>query len=147
MSDFWDLADAMVTSLSTITGLLFTLAFQPLPQVIYSKSATTGGNVLGLDRFTGDFINALAVVSWALPTDNTTVYAAVQQLFEDAVAKAKSTGVWNEFIYLNYAASWQKLITSYGQANKNFLQSVGKKYDPNSMFQKAVPGGFKLATP
>lgn len=146
MSDFWDLADAMVTSLSTITGLLFTLTFQPLPQVIYSKSAATGGNVLGLDRFTDDFINALAVVSWALPTDDATVYAAVQQLFDDAVAKAKSMGVWNEFIYLNYAAPWQKPITSYGQANKNFLQSVSKKYDPNSLFQKAVPGGFKLAT-
>lgn len=70
--------------------------------------------MLGLDRFTGDFINALAVVSWALLTDNTTVYAAVQQLFDDAVAKAKSTGVRNEFIYLNYAAPWQKPITSYG---------------------------------
>jgi len=55
-------------------------------------------------------------------------------------------GVWNEFIYLNYAAPWQKPITSYGQANKNFLQSVSKEYDPNSLFQKAVPGGFKLAT-
>ena len=102
--------------------------------------------MLGLDRFTDDSINALAVVSWALPTDDATVYAAVQQLFDDAVAKAKSMGVWNEFIYLNYAAPWQKPITSYGQANKNFLQSVSKEYDPNSLFQKAVPGGFKLAT-
>jgi hypothetical protein len=102
--------------------------------------------VLGLDRFTDDLINALAVVSWALPTDDATVYAAVQQLFDDAVEKAKSMGAWNEFIYLNYAAPWQKPITSYGQANKNFLQSVSQKYDPNSLFQKAVPGGFKLAT-
>ncbi|OCK78514.1 putative oxidoreductase [Lepidopterella palustris CBS 459.81] len=146
MSAFYSLVDATVTSLSHVTDLLFTLTYQPLPYTLYSKSGATGGNVLGLDRFSADFVNALAVVSWALPSDDAVVYAAVQQLFEDGEALAKSMGVWNEFVYLNYAAQWQKPVSGYGETNRAFLEEVSMEVDPGGLFQTQVPGGFKLAT-
>ncbi|KAF2802245.1 FAD-binding domain-containing protein [Mytilinidion resinicola] len=145
MAELYALADAMVTDLNThVLGLLFTMTYQPLPHAIYSKSAAS--NVLGLDRFTDDFINLLAVVSWQLASDDATVYTAVEKLFGDAEAAAKQRGLWNEFVYLNYAASWQKPITGYGEESKAFLESVSEVYDPGQLFQVGVPGGFKLAT-
>ena len=146
LSGIFDLANSAAVDLVTVAGLIFTMTHQPLPYAIYSKSATTGGNVLGLDRFQDDFINVLFTLSWTLPTDNARVEARIQQLENDIVALEKQKGVYNEFIYLNYAAEWQNPIAGYGAANVAFLKSVSKKYDPSGLFQKAVPGGFKLGT-
>lgn len=36
------------------------------------------------------------------------------------------------------------VIESYGPENVKFLQAVSRKYDPDHVFQRLVPGGFKL---
>ena len=144
MSQLWDLADTTATELILVTGLIYTMTLQPLPYTIYSKSAATGGNILGLDRFDEDLINVLFTLSWLLPTDNATIEAAVQKLESDILALEKEMGVYNEFVYLNYAAEWQDPIAGYGEDNVEFLKGVSKKYDPNGVFQTGVPGGFKL---
>lgn len=48
------------------------------------------------------------------------------------------------FEYLNYAAPFQNPLASYGAHNLQFLKEVSKKYDPDQIFQRLVPGGFKL---
>jgi hypothetical protein len=146
MSQAWDLADATAKQLITVVGLVYTMTLQPLPYTIYSKSAATGGNVLGLDRFHEDLINMLFTLSWQLPTDNARVEAAMQKLESDILALEKKMGVFNEFVYLNYAAQWQDPLAGYGAENVAFMRSVSKKYDPNGVFQKGVPGGFKVGT-
>jgi len=140
----YELSDLVVQGLADVVGLIFTYALQPLPHVLYSKSATTGGNVLGLDRFDDDLINILYTVSWTLATDNNRVEAAMKVLEAEIQAKEKELGVFNEWIYLNYAARWQDPIQKYGAANVAFMKSVSRSYDPLGIFQKAVPGGFKL---
>jgi hypothetical protein len=57
---------------------------------------------------------------------------------------AQTLGVDDPYLYLNYAASWQDPINSYGPASVANLQAVSRKYDPSGVFQKQVPGGFKL---
>ncbi|KAI9746929.1 MAG: hypothetical protein M1835_002318, partial [Candelina submexicana] len=52
----------------------------------------------------------------------------------------------NNFQYLNYADTKQNPIAGYGQANVDKLVAASKKYDPAQVFQKLVPGGFKLPT-
>lgn len=50
------------------------------------------------------------------------------------------------FVYLNYAFDFQDPIGSYGEKNQAFLQETSKnyRYNPEGLFQKGVPGGFKL---
>jgi hypothetical protein len=48
------------------------------------------------------------------------------------------------FKYLNYAAPFQDPIGSYGEANQTKLREASHKYDPDKLFQKGVPGGWKL---
>lgn len=46
--------------------------------------------------------------------------------------------------YLNYAAQDQDPLGSYGEENLARLRAVSGKFDPRGMFQRNVPGGFKL---
>ncbi|KAF2191541.1 FAD-binding domain-containing protein, partial [Zopfia rhizophila CBS 207.26] len=144
MAEVYTLADTTAKQLASVLGLVFTMTFQPLPYSIYSKSSSTGGNALGLNRFTDDLINLLFTLSWQLPVDNETVEAAMRNLEEEIEASAREKGVYNEFVYLNYAAGWQDPIKGYGSESVDFLRRVSRTYDPNGLFQKACPGGFKL---
>ncbi|KAF2002388.1 putative oxidoreductase [Amniculicola lignicola CBS 123094] len=141
LQEVFNLADAAAKELISVVGIIYTATLQPLPHVLYSKPAN---NVLGLDRFSADLINLLITLSWQLPLDNARVTTVMKKLESDLVAKAKERDLFNEFIYLNYAAEWQKPIQGYGNANVEFLKSVSRRYDPNAIFQRAVPGGFKL---
>jgi len=48
------------------------------------------------------------------------------------------------YIYTNYAADFQDPMTGYGLRSLAFMREVSRKYDPQGIFQKQVPGGFKL---
>lgn len=58
---------------------------------------------------------------------------------------AKSIGGDNEYIYLDYADKSQNPLRGYGIENLRTIRRVAKKYDPTAVFQRQVPGGFKLA--
>lgn len=79
---------------------------------------------------------------------NSAANAAVDQVSRQAMAtisrQAKAKGMLKTFQYLNYAAPWQMPLASYGAENLEFLKTVSEKYDPHALFQKHVPGGFKL---
>lgn len=59
---------------------------------------------------------------------------------------AKSINKDNEYIYLDYAGKNQNPLRSYGSTNVRKLREVAQQYDPDGIFQKLVPGGFKLAS-
>jgi hypothetical protein len=142
MEKAFQLTDAFSKEYFSVLGLAVTLTFQPMPHALYSKDAAS--NVMGFERFDEDLINLLYVIIWTSPLDNERVYKGLQDLEADLVAAEKEMGVYNEWIYLNYAAQWQKPIESYGSEAVGFLKEVSKEYDPQGVFQKVVPGGFKL---
>ena len=63
---------------------------------------------------------------------------------ERANEAARQMGMLHEFVYLDYANQAQDPIQSYGWENVEALKAVGRKYDPDGIFQRQVPGGFKL---
>ena len=86
----------------------------------------------------------LLTVQWKLATDDAIVHRAAKSLFTKAKAASKALGTYNEYLYLNYAAEWQKPIRGYGAETVRDLKAVSDKYDPGKLFQNLVPGGFKL---
>jgi hypothetical protein len=56
----------------------------------------------------------------------------------------KKEGVYHPYKYLNFAASFQDPLASYGEKSLRTLKKVAHKYDPKGVFQTHVPGGFKL---
>ena len=120
------------------------MTFQPIVPAITSKSAPLGGNSQGLNPSEGPLVNSLLTASWDLSSDDLLVNTVAGEFVDGVNTLAQKAGAFNGFIYLNYANKTQNPIDGYGAANKVKLQAVSKKYDPLGLFQKGVPGGFKL---
>ncbi len=69
---------------------------------------------------------------------------AAQDFVDQSAAVTAKMGTSHPFLYLNFALSTQNPFCSYGKANVAFLRSMAKKYDPAGVFQRLVPGGFKI---
>ncbi|PWY85006.1 FAD-binding domain-containing protein [Aspergillus heteromorphus CBS 117.55] len=122
------------------------LVVQPWVPLFWKNSQARGGNVLGLERFDQNMIN----IDWSYFWND----KADDGLFDDIVGSAqvemdeyaKSTGAYNEFIYLHYAGRTQNPLRGYGRDNVEFMRQVSRKYDPQGVFQRLVPGGFKISS-
>ena len=84
--------------------------------------------------------------AWKDPKDDALFDSIGQSTIDQLSKYAKSIHQDNEYIYLDYAYKTQNPLRSYGADNVALLRSAAKKYDPTGVFQKLVPGGFKLAS-
>jgi hypothetical protein len=125
-------------------GISISLTFQPIPPAMTSRSAALGGNMLGLEDAKDALVLCLISATWDTAAQDASVSSVAKKLHDRIVAEAKSKGLWHRWIYLNYADKWQDPISGYGAANREKLQRVARKYDPEGFWQRKVPGGFKL---
>lgn len=130
--------------LSAVSGLSISLTIQPIPPAITSKSAALGGNSLGLESSGSALVLCLISATWDTPADDTHIANVAKSLNAQIVAAAKAKGLFSHWVYLNYADGSQDPIGGYGPENGARLRAVSLKYDPGQIFQKNVPGGFKL---
>ncbi|KAF7895787.1 uncharacterized protein EAF01_009749 [Botrytis porri] len=137
----WNAALPSIQSLSNVT---WSLSLEPIPSSVPAKSASTGGNLLGVTPAEGPLIVALLTVTWGSIADDTVASNTAKTMFDTIDVYAKASGFYNDWQYINYAANWQDPIDGYGAVNKAKLQAASKKYDPLGVFQKGVTGGFKL---
>lgn len=135
--------NASISSVQDIPGIVWTLVLEPLPPVFYARHAKT--NALGL---TGRQSKSLLVlelsITWSKSKDDGKIEKAARTLIETTQKEVGRLGKLDQFLYLNYAAPWQKPIYSYGEANVEKLLKVREEYDPLHTFTDYVPGGFKL---
>ncbi len=70
------------------------------------------------------------------------------RLFDEIEKEAQQNkpSLYHPYKYLNYADGSQDVIGGYGNKSVNRLRKVSKRYDPRGVFQRQVPGGFKLFT-
>ncbi|KAI9699105.1 MAG: hypothetical protein M1836_003294 [Candelina mexicana] len=128
--------------------------FQPLPRLFTEHSMQRGGNVLGLDATQDNQIHRSlfqsAIAFNGTATNPAANDDAIQALSDGIIAKLtqflQGGQALNRFQYLNYADAKQNPIARYGQANVDKLVAASKNDDPAQVFQKLVPGGFKLPT-
>ena len=144
MKKVYEIANDTVRDLNSVSGLKYSLSFQPEPKILLQKAKSTGGNSLGLDASEGPLFNFLLTVTWDSMSDDAVVKQKAQELYTRSEVAAEELGVQNRYLYLNYAAEWQDPIAGYGSDVKARLQATSKKYDPSGVFQNQVPGGFKL---
>lgn len=76
--------------------------------------------------------------------DEEIIESATQKFINSVDEYTKSIGQFKPFRYKNYAYPTQEVIDSYGQENVEFLRRVSRKYDSAQVFQRLVPGGYKL---
>lgn len=119
--------------------------WQPLPKVYSEQSVKAGGNVMGVERQPHDGLLFLATAMVKTPEQEAAVYPKVKSWINEVKAYAASIDGNLEWTYLNYADSSQDVLASYGAENLKKMKAVAAKYDPDQVFQKLCPGGFKLS--
>lgn len=137
---------ASVTTVEGVAGITWSLSLEPLPPAIYERHAHD--NAMGLTGRGGKaLVVTLLTALWSDAADDAAVEAAGEALFEDIKGAAQGLGEYDPYLYLNYAntAGWQSSpIASYGWGSTARLRQTSAKVDPSGVFQKKVPGGFKL---
>lgn len=103
---------------------------------------TKTSNSLGLQNTTEPLVLVLLSFTWDNPIDDESITALGKELDSWILEKAKEEGVWNEWVYLNYAASWQDVIKGYGEENGEMLRRISRKFDGEGVFQRQVGGGL-----
>lgn len=134
-----------ISGVSDVECLNWALVLQPFPAAFLAAGQQHGGDSLGITPADGNHVLVLLSYTWKNRTDDDRLYAAAQKLFADIDAASATAGVSSPFKYLNYAAAWQDPLAGYGTANLDRLKKVAETYDPNGVFQKQCPGGFKLS--
>lgn len=127
-------------------GLLCSYTLQPYARTQLEASAAKGGNSLGLDPSLGSVVSVAFLMYWNQAGDDDQILGAFRGALDKMRADAGARGTLVDFVYMNYSLGFQDPIGSYGAENKRHLQTVSRKFDPEGVFQKGVPGGWKLFT-
>lgn len=120
--------------------------FQPLPKIFGERSAKAGGNAMGVERQAHNGLLFQAAAMVRTPEQEAFAYPKIKAWIEDVREFASTIEGGNlEWVYLNYADKSQDPLGSYGVENVKKLKEVAAKYDPDQVFQKLCPGGFKIS--
>ncbi|PGH04739.1 hypothetical protein AJ79_07018 [Helicocarpus griseus UAMH5409] len=118
--------------------------FQAITSPMISNFSRRGGNIVGVHPNDGPLLVFLIAFTWESALDDSIVVSASQSILSKSKAIAAEMGLLSDFIYMNYAGARQSPIASYGKDNLHRMREVQRKYDPNLVFEKLQPGGFKL---
>jgi hypothetical protein len=135
-----DIFTAAFQPLKSLDGLTCAFTLQAYPVSLLKKC----DNSLGLEASKGPLVSILLLNWWKNQEDDDLVIRTFQKVLEMIDQDATSRGTAIPYKYMNYAFNFQDPIKSYGSVFHENLRQVSRKYDAVSLFQKGVPGGFKL---
>jgi hypothetical protein len=131
--------------LKSADGLTFSLGYFPLTKALLENSKLAGGNAKDIDPADGPLFITLINPTWNSADDDERIHNAVEDLLAKFKQMASEKGLLHRYIFTNYAYQNEDIFAGYGEESLKRLKEVSKKYDPEGIFQKAVPGGFKLS--
>jgi hypothetical protein len=136
-STIYKIYNASIAGITNVPAMNWYLTLQPSPVLnrVNSLGLDTGEERLGIALITAYYNDTFA---------DGHVDLAARKLIMDIEAATKKTEVYRPYKYYNYAGAGQAVIDGYGNESKGNLQAVSKKYDPQGLFQKGLPGGFKI---
>ncbi|KAH6605695.1 fad binding domain-containing [Trichoderma cornu-damae] len=141
----WAIYEESIPTLSGVANVTWSVTLEPITPSLIAQTKANGGNVLGLDSIPSEgLILCLLSATWLSPGDTKQMNSASDRLLGNVIQQAKKSGVYNAYVDMNHAGSIQDPISSYGAANAAFLQQTAKQVDPEGVFQKLMPGGFKV---
>ncbi|KAK7937730.1 uncharacterized protein PG986_014598 [Apiospora aurea] len=117
---------------------------QPVLRTIGAQSKSKGLDTVGLGDVPHDSVMFLIMAEFATPELHAAAAPHIEAAFDDIEAAAAELDAGTRWLYLNYSDPSQNPLASYGREAVERLKEVSAKYDPDGVFQKRVPGGFKV---
>ncbi|KAK3984677.1 bifunctional solanapyrone synthase [Cladorrhinum sp. PSN332] len=133
-----------LASIKDAAGLLFSLGFHPLTKGLLEASQKAGGNAMDIPPSDGPLLVILINPQWTLPQDDSRIFAAIENMVAGFRQLATEKGLLHRYIYTNYAEKADDVMAGYGMQSLERLKATSGKHDPEGIFQRGVPGGFKL---
>lgn len=138
----YDLWQKGLAEVKSVSGLTWSVSLDPLPPAIYAKGARS--NSFALSNRSKALVVMLLTASFTYVADQEQVEEAAKRLVASLQEEGHKQDANDPWVYLNYAASWQDPIASYGEESVKRIEKVRDRVDPNSVFTYNVPGGFKI---
>lgn len=129
-------------TIRSVAGGVLSLGIQPISYGAITAGEEQGGNVLGLSKDPQTWF--VVDAGWNKTADDQTVHRAMRSFSDGVEDKAKEKEAYLPYIFMNDASWDQDVLGHYGEKNVQRLKEVQRKYDPERVFQRLVPGGFKL---
>ncbi|KAL8654751.1 MAG: hypothetical protein Q9226_003315 [Calogaya cf. arnoldii] len=129
-------------SISSLTAGSLALGLQPISSSVVAAGRARGGNALNLEAIDQTWF-VLDIAYW-FPEHGQAAHDSTRRLHTKIENITKDSGKYLPYQFMNDASYDQEVIRHYGEVNVQRLRSVQKKYDAELVFQKLVPGGFKL---
>lgn len=85
-------------------------------------------------------------MGWNLESDDEAVGNILMETLDTIDMMTKQRGLYDRFIFPNDAYDRQDPLRSFGTNTFRKMRGIAKTYDPDRVFQRQVPGGFKLWT-
>ncbi|KAK7043897.1 hypothetical protein VNI00_008063 [Paramarasmius palmivorus] len=118
--------------------------FQPFGKAI-TRAIAKKPQFQGLEKLVNDHVFVFGIAAYYDdPALDGPLDKWIQDLIAWGTAESKARGLEMPWLYLNYALPWQKVYESFGAANHQKMKDVKKRYDPQNVFGRLWPGGFKL---
>lgn len=127
-----------------VPGFSLSLHFDPIPLVMRENGNAHGPNEMGGFNGPDSLIIWYTEYSWSNEEDDGKIAIAASDMLQQAEIDAAIINRANPFICLNVAGSGQSPFQSYGADYQTWLEGAAKLYDPSGVFQKVMPGGFKV---
>lgn len=138
----YELFQASCDKVREYAGIVWSLTFHPVLPALISKSPFLQSAIPTLSDPPQPMIIAQITGTWKDRNDTAVIEETAVQLISDIESAAWAEGKQTGYVYLNYAHSGQKV---FGEGERlERLRDVSKRYDPDGIFQRCVPGGFKL---
>lgn len=112
------------------------------------KNNPAGSPILGgLSEYeTKTYLAYAEVVEWTNTQGDHDAFVAswIETTTSAINAALDKEGLWAPFNYMGDAAGFQDIYDGYGAENKQALLDISRKYDPERVYQRLMPGGFKI---
>jgi hypothetical protein len=127
-----------------INGGTMVLMPQPISESMISESISRGTNPMVSDLPSRAQLWFSINIGWNLASDDNKIEAILLDTFKEIDDATMKRDKYSKFVFQNDAFSTQDPLHSYGRKAFEILQKVSWEVDPERIFQKIVPGGFKI---
>ncbi|KAH8703112.1 putative FAD dependent oxidoreductase, partial [Talaromyces proteolyticus] len=149
LTNIWETFYNITSEVILDTGMIGTIAMQPMSRTITSKAKALGGDLLDFPDTT-DYIIFELDISHSLSLDDDTTEAAIESLYtslgnvvENYIREGKLPDVYRP-LFMNDAHGTQDYWGRIAPSSRAFAKQVREKYDPELFWQKRTSGGFRL---
>lgn len=115
------------------------LEFHALP-----RSPKPHDNMYGLENESRPLVSIMLAFATVDKRYDFMLFALQDRILGRIRDAAEQRGLFHPFLFANYAGPFQDVTGSYGEANRRILREIAMEYDPEGVFQRLQPGGFKL---